>query len=115
MNDKEIKACYNIYGKYYRVYRSESNKNNWTRFTVDKRTLKHLIQNDMTLGYDFKLYPYKFRFLYVFKWSFLSLIDKLKKFDKKLSQFFGGGYWKLIASIILVIGFLMKIGIIKIS
>lgn len=115
MNDKEIKKSYNSYYKHYRLYRSERNKNNWTRFTVSESDMKVIVKNNMTLGFDFKLYPYKFRFFYIFKWFTLSLIAKLKKFDKKLSKFFGGGYWKLLGGILLIIYALMKFKIIIID
>lgn len=106
---REIKRCYNKLHDCYSVYVCRQGKSNWTDFTVDKKTLKQIIeQNFKFSGDDYKLNPYKPYLKHLIQWNIKIYWKRFLSLDKPLTKIFDSGFAKAILFILVILTFIFQ-------
>ena len=102
-NERELKKSFNRYYNFYRMKRSPSKLENWTRFTLNKQTIDTIQKQGVSItysGFKLKPYPYNPYFFYRIIWSIMKLWKWIKKTNIKLKHSFTGGFFVLLFFII---------------
>lgn len=106
---REIKRCYNKLHSVYRVYVRRQGKDNWNEFTLDKKTLEHIIkQNFKFSGDDYKLNPYKPYIKHLIKWNIKIYWKRFLSLNKPLTKFFDSGFVKGISFLLILLTFVFQ-------
>jgi len=106
---REIKKCYNKLDNCYRVYVCRQGRNDWSDFTLDKKTLEHIVkQNFKFSGDDYKLYPYKPYIKHLLIWNFKIYWKRFLSLDKPLTKIFDSGFAKAILFILVILTFVFQ-------